>query len=117
MIKIKLGSIYKISVGDYYYVGCSVDTFGRWSAHYTDIVMGKHSSNEFMTLFMNTDITEWRFEILEYVSKTNFKKESGLKGEALDTAFRRHLLIRERHWMSLHSINFCLNKDKKYFSK
>jgi hypothetical protein len=117
MLKIKLAGVYKISYKDYYYIGYSVDIFSRWSSHYVSILTKKHSSVEFVELFGKTRITDWTFTILEKVSKTEFKKNYNLKGKSLEDGFRKFLIQRERYWMSLHSVNFCLNKDKKYFNK
>lgn len=115
MRKVKISGIYKISIGDYYYVGKSVSMFERWCNHITLLVMGKHHSPELQETFNRDGLTPFKFEILEVVSLSVFKKESGLKGKVLEKEFNRLLLNKEKEWMSLHSINFCLNKDKKYF--
>ena len=118
MYKICLSGIYLISYkpSGQFYLGMSVSILDRWSSHYTDIKMKKHSSIKFMELFNSTRPEDWKWEIIEYVSKTEFKKSSGLKGKELETYFRRHLLKREKHHMSLHSINMALNKSNKHFS-
>lgn len=117
MFKVKMAAIYKISCNDYYYIGYSTDTYGRWQNHYTDLKNKKHSSTEFQKLWDITTPEDWTWQILEYVSITNFKKESNLKGKQLELKFRQHLLKLEKKYMSEYSINFCLNKDNKHFSK
>lgn len=117
MIKIKLGGIYKIEhISGYYYIGMSVDIFSRWSNHYTDIITGKHSSTELKELWLKTKPSEWTFSILEYVSITEYKKISQMKGKSLENGFRTFLLKKEKEWMSKYSVNFSLNKNKRYFS-
>jgi DNA-binding ferritin-like protein (Dps family) len=116
--KIKIGGIYKISIGEYYYIGLSVDIFGnRWQSHITDLYMNKHSSVKFQQMFNEFGIESLKFEILEYISKTDIKKETGLKGKDFDNYYRRLLLRKEKEWMNKYSINFSLNKDNKSFSK
>jgi hypothetical protein len=117
MRKIKLAGIYKIlhKPSKQYYIGMSVDIFGRWSGHYTDIKMTRHSSPRFMELWNNTDPTEWQFSIIENVSITVFKIESKLKGKGLVSGFRKHLLEKERYWMSKHKLSLALNADCKWF--
>jgi predicted GIY-YIG superfamily endonuclease len=118
MIKIKLCGIYKIEhISGYYYIGMSVDIFSRWNGHYTDIKMLKHSSNEFVSLFISTRIEDWTFSILEYISVKDLKLQTKLKGKSFDSYLRRYLLKREKYWMSEYSINFALNKNKKSFKK
>jgi len=112
---IKLAGIYKIQIGDYYYVGNSVDCTNRWSNHYTLLKMNKHHSPKLQDKFNELGITRMSFNVLEYVSITEYKKVSQLKGKALTAAFNKLLLYREKYWMSQHSINFCLNKDDKHF--
>jgi hypothetical protein len=116
MIRVKCAAIYKISIGDYYYIGMSVDVFGRFQSHYTSLVLNKHSSIELQKAFNENDIKDFRWQILEYISKTKYKKESSLKGKSFDDYFRKVLLEKEKYHMGLHSINFALNKDKKHFS-
>jgi hypothetical protein len=113
---IKLSGIYKISIGDYYYIGQSKDIYTRFNSHYNDLYLNKHSSTKLQEKFNQTNITHFKFEILEHISKTEFKKEFNLKGKQFENKFRTYLLKRERHWMSQYSINFCLNKDDKYFN-
>jgi len=118
MIKIKLAAIYKIEhITGYYYIGLSKDVFSRWSNHYTDLIMNKHSSTEFLNLFNSTRIEDWTFSILEYISTTELKKQTKLKGKSFDNYLRNYLLQREKHHMNQHSINFALNKNKRYFNK
>ena len=118
MNRIKISGIYRITnkpTGKYY-VGLSVNIFDRWASHYNDIKMKKHSSIDLVNLWNISQPEDWVFEIIEYISLTDFKKSSGLKGKELETSFRRHLLKREKHHMSLHSINLALNKNNKSFS-
>ena len=116
MNKIKCAGIYKISIGEYYYIGMSVDIFSRLSSHYTQLKYGKHSSTKLQEKFVISNLNEVRFEILEYISLEDFKFKNKLKNKELDDAFRTFLLKKERNWMSKHSINYCLNKDDKWFS-
>ena len=116
-IKIKLASIYKIEhISGYYYIGMSIDTFSRFSSHYTDIKMLNHSSISFQNLFNSTRIEDWTFSILEYISLTDHRLQTKLKGKPLQDSFRKLLLKKEKEWMKKHSINFCLNKNNKSFS-
>ena len=119
MYRIKLSGIYKIThiPTEQYYIGMSVDIYGRWSSHYSDIKLSKHTSVEFSKLFLTTPITDWKWEILEVVSKTELKKELKLKGKQFDNKLRTILLQKERIHMGKHSITFSLNKDKKYYQK
>jgi hypothetical protein len=109
--KIKLAGIYMIRIGEYYYIGMSVDIFSRWSSHWTDYRMGKHSS-----IKTAIPIEEWQFSILEKVSLTEFKKETGLKGKKLEDGFRSLLLRKEKEWMGKYSRNFALNANNRSFS-
>jgi hypothetical protein len=116
-MKRKLAGIYKIEHSSgYYYIGMSVSILERWQSHYTSIKINKHSSIEFMNLWNSTQPSEWAFSIIESLSLTEHKKVSQTKGKALETSFRQLLLRTERQHMSQHSITWCLNKDKKYFS-
>ena len=63
----------------------------------------------------NSGIESYIFEVIEYISITDFRKETGLKGKKLENEFRIHLLNIERKHMGMHSINFAYNKDNKYF--
>jgi hypothetical protein len=100
-----------IRIGEYYYIGMSVDIFSRWGSHWTDYRMGKHSS-----IKTSTPVEEWQFSILEKVSLTEFKKESGLKGKKLEDGFRSLLLKKEKEWMKKFSKNFALNANNRSFS-
>lgn len=114
--KIKLAAIYKIEHNSgYYYIGMSVDVFSRWSNHYIDLKLSKHSSKDFEKLFKETKIEDWSFSILEYVSLTDHRLKTKLKGKELEKSFRSLLLSREKFWMSQYSVNFCLNKNRKNF--
>jgi hypothetical protein len=118
LIKIKCAGIYKIEyITGYYYIGLSVDIFSRWSSHYTDIKMNRHSSTDFLNLFNSTRIEDWTFSILEYISTINLKAQIKLRGKEFDTYLRKYLLQREKFHMNQHSINFALNKNKKHFTK
>ena len=116
MYKIKCGGIYIIECGDYYYIGKSVNIFDRWGQHYTALKQNKHSSSKLQAYFNEFGVLSMKFKVLEYVSLTEFKKSSKIKGKAAITAFNRHLLMLERKYMKNHSINFALNADNKYFS-
>jgi hypothetical protein len=112
-----MAGIYKIEhKSGFFYIGMSVDIFGRWSSHYSDIKLKKHSSTEFGELWNKTEPCEWFFSVLEYVSITEWKKASGMKGKAAVDGFRKHLLKLEKDWMKKFSINWALNKNKRYFS-
>lgn len=118
MYKIKLSGIYQIynKRTEQYYIGLSVDIFSRWANHINDIICKKHTSTKLVDLWNNSHITDWEFKILEVVSKTEHKKESGLKGKAFDNFFRKLLLSKEKEHMSKWSKTFALNKDNKWFS-
>jgi predicted GIY-YIG superfamily endonuclease len=118
MIKIKIAGIYKVTnkITEQYYIGMSKDIMSRWQNHWTDIKMNKHSSTEFLELMKSGSIEDWTFEIIKYISTTELKKESNLKGKAFETYLRTKLLQEERSIMKQYSKTFCLNKDKKYFS-
>lgn len=113
MRKIKLGGIYRLThiPSECYYIGLSVDIFGRWSSHYHESKTGTHSSGlDF------SDPTDWKFEILEYCSISEFKKNNpDLKGKKVEQGYRNLLLGREKLHMSKHSVTYALNKNKKYF--
>jgi hypothetical protein len=115
-LKVKLTCIYKISIGDYYYIGKSTDGFSRWSSHYTLLKLNKHHSPKLQSMFNELGVTSLTFSILEYISITEYKIASQLKGKELKTQFNRYLLNREKWWMNKYSINFCLNSDDKHFS-
>jgi len=118
MIKVKLSGIYIIThePSGKYYIGMSRDIFSRWGSHYGSIKTAAHSSTSFMNLFLQSDITDWSFRILESHSFTKYKKDNSLSGQAAVSAFRTFLLTREKYVMSLYSKNFCLNKNNKHFS-
>jgi hypothetical protein len=116
MYKIKLAGIYIIEVGEYYYIGKSVDIFSRWSSHYTSLKMGTHSSKLLQDFFNREGILKFNFRILENISKTKYKQSTTLKGAELEKQFNRYLLIKEKEWMSKYSINMCLNQNNKNFS-
>lgn len=117
IIKIKCAGIYKIEhihSGEYY-IGKSVDIFGRWSQHYTNIIFGKHTSKKLEILMKSTSVEQFTFSILEYSSKTEFNKELKLKGAQLKSSFSSYLLKREKHWMNQYSITYSLNKQNSHF--
>ena len=116
MIKIKLAGIYKISIGEYYYIGKSLSIYDRWQSHYTKLKVGNHHSPALQLKFNELGVTSLTFSILEYVSITEYKKVSQMKGKELKTQFNRHLFNLEKKWMKSHSINFALNKNNKDFS-
>jgi len=116
MFKIKLGAIYIIEIGEYYYIGKSKDVFSRWSSHYTSLVMKKHSSPLLQEKFNELGPTSLTFRVLEYISITEYKKVSNMKGKELEKNYNRLLLMREKEWMGKFSVNFSLNKNNRYFS-
>lgn len=69
-----------------------------------------------MNLFLQTDISDWSFRVIESHSFTKFKKDGGLAGQKAVSAFRTFLLEREKQVMSQYSKSFCLNKDNKHFT-
>jgi hypothetical protein len=114
MRRVKLAGIYRLThkPSECYYIGKSLDIFSRWSNHYIDSKQGKHSSG----LDMSTP-TDWVFEVIEYCSKTEFRKlHPDFKGKTLDREFNRFLLGREKYHMSNYSITYALNKDNKDFA-
>jgi hypothetical protein len=118
MFKRKLAGIYQIynKITEQYYIGMSTDIFGRWGSHYSDIKMTKHTSIKLVDLWNSSPITDWEFKILEIVSKTSHREETGLKGKALDSSFRKLLLKKEKEHMKQWSVTYALNKDNKWFS-
>jgi hypothetical protein len=94
----------------------SVDIFSRWGNHYNDIKMSKHSSPKLMELWNKSKPTDWEFSILEVVSKTQHKKDTGFKGKAFDASFRKLLLKKEKEHMKQFSVSYALNKSNRYFS-
>jgi hypothetical protein len=114
--KIKLGGIYIIEIGEYYYIGKSNDVFSRWSSHYTSLVMGKHSSPLLQEKFNELGVASLTFRVLEYISITDYKKVSNMKGKELEKNYNRLLLMKEKEWMKKWSVNFSLNKNNRYFS-
>ena len=116
MFKIKCSCIYIIECGEYYYIGKSVDVFSRFSSHYTSLKLNKHHSQKLQDKYNELGLQGLTFRVLEYVSITEYKKSSGLKGKQLKYQFNKLLLNKEKEWMSKYSINFSLNADNKYFS-
>ena len=90
----------------------SINIFNRWQGHYTQIKTNKHS-DKFIEDVNTHGITSFSFEILQYVSITEFRETTKLKGKQLENSFRSYLLKLERSTMKEYSINFCYNKDKK----
>jgi predicted GIY-YIG superfamily endonuclease len=97
------------------YIGESVDIFGRWGSHNTNLRLNRHSSVAFQALWDSTNASEWTWRILEIVSKTEQRIKSGLKGAKFTLAFKRHLRYVESKWMSMCSIEYALNQNKKSF--
>lgn len=116
MYKIKLGGIYIIEAGDYYYIGKSVDMFSRWQNHYTTLKQNKHSSPKLQQVFNQLGVAGLTFRVLEYVSITEFKKTHQIKGKELNKKYSSYLLRLEKEWMKKYSINYSLNNDNKSFS-
>ena len=118
-VKIKLSGIYKIEHIDsgMIYIGKSLDIFSRWSSHYTNVKFNKHTSPLLQQYFTEYTLESFNFTILEYVSKTEHKEKSKLKGKEFKKYFNTYLHSRERYHMSQHSINLALNKNNKQFSK
>lgn len=116
--KIKLSGIYCISnkITGKVYIGYSIDCIGRWSSHYHLMFIGGHSSPKLSEDLTKFGIESFEFNILEAVSKTKFKAESGLSGKEFESAFRKLLLKKEKMWMSKFDIKNCYNKDDKYFN-
>jgi hypothetical protein len=98
------------------YVGESIDVFSRWSSHYTQLKIGRHSSKLFQELWGKTRPEEWSWRLLEVISKTESKERSGLKGRSFETFFKRELRSREKHWMGLCSKGYALNQNQKHFA-
>lgn len=115
MRRVKIAGIYKISIGDYYYIGKSTSIFDRWMSHMTLLVMGKHHSPLLQNKYDIYGLEHFKFEILEVCSLSEYKFDTKLKGKQLEVSFNKHLLDREKNHMSTYSINFSLNKDNKYF--
>ena len=117
MYKRKLAGIYIIEhTSGHFYIGKSVSIYDRWSSHYTQLKQGIHHSKDFQDLWIKSDITEWSFRILYQLSKTYVKGYSKLKGKELDKLFNKLLLTKEKEYMKMYSINFCLNGHKNNFS-
>ena len=116
MYRRKIGGIYIIEIGDYYYIGKSVDIYMRWNSHYNDLTMGKHSSPLLQEMFNKYGVTSMNMRILEYISRTEYKSRTKLKGKEADKQFNRYLLNKEKEWMNKYSINYALNKMNKHFS-
>ena len=116
-IKIKLSGIYKIEHIDsgMVYIGKSLDIFSRWSSHYTNIKFQKHTSILLQQYLTEYPLESFSFMVLEYVSKTEYKKQSKLKGKAFNKQFNTYLHSRERYWMSQYDIKLSLNKNNKQF--
>ena len=116
MLRVKCAGIYIIThESGKFYIGCSQDLFYRWSGHFSDIKLLRHSSKDFEYLFNTTNIDSWDFKILERISITEFKKVSGYRGKTLNLEFKRLLLSKEKEWMSKYPKSLSLNKDNKWF--
>lgn len=104
------------------YIGLSVDIFSRFSQHYSNMKMNKHSSPKLSDDLSIYGIESFTFEVLEYVSKTKLRLEykSRLDGNKFELKlfekfFKLYLLQLEKKWMSKYSINNCYNKNNKSF--
>jgi hypothetical protein len=115
--KIKCGGIYIIEIGDYYYVGKSTSVFDRLVNHYLSLKLKKHHSPKLQQKFNEIGIEGLTFRVLEHISITDFKKTSGSKGKALNSAYNRLLLSKEKEWMGKFGIKKCLNNYDKWFKK
>lgn len=115
--KIKLSGIYKLTniITNEYYIGMSIDIFNRLSSHYTLLYLNKHHSPLLQESFNKHSIEAFSLTIIQKISKSSFKKESGLKGKKFESTFKRYLLKIEREVMSRHSKELSLNEDNKYF--
>ena len=116
-MKKKFAGIYSItsrSTG-LIYIGLSTDIFSRWSSHFTHLLLQKHSSKRFQELWNTLPKEDWIFQILEVMSLSEWRVESGLKGKKLELSFKRELIRRERVWMGKYSREWVLNADTKYF--
>ena len=113
-----MGGIYKIEhISGKYYIGMSVDIFGRWGSHYSSIRKGGHSSPLFQDLFLSSQPHHWTFSILEYVSISEFKKSFEGTKKQCDAEFKKWLLQREKYWMGLHRKADALNANVRYFAE
>ena len=115
MLKIKVGGVYKISIGDKFYIGYSISIFDRWSNHMKDLYLGKHHSVDMQKAFKDGFIEDFKFEVLEHVSKSDFKKQSGLKGKIFEAQYRKMLIVKEKEWMGKFNKSNALNTDNKHF--
>lgn len=116
--RLKLSGIYLITnkITNNYYLGMSVDLTNRFGAHYSDLKLQKHSSINLQKEFNLYGIECFKFEILEVISKTEFKIVHKVKGKTFDNEFRKLLLNREKYWMGKYSKTFALNQNNKHFS-
>jgi len=115
--KLRVSGIYIIEIGDYYYIGKSVDIFNRWSSHHKDLFLKQHHSPKLQEKYNELGLHMATFRVLEYISMGSYKNLSGLKGKSLKSAFNKYLLLKEKQWMSKHSKNYCLNKFDKWFAE
>ena len=116
--QIKCTGIYMIThkPTEQYYIGKSVDIFTRWSQHYTDLKMRKHTSTKLQELFILRPVTEFKFEILSYYSLTDFKAlNEGKSIKLINSLFNKYLLQEEKRYMKMYSVNLSLNKQNKSF--
>lgn len=116
---IKLSGIYLIThkpTGKYY-LGQSISIFNRFQNHYSQLKKGTHSTKNFQLLWNNSQPEDWKFEIIQYISKDYVKKQSGLKGKAFEKLMTKVLLMAEKEQMSKYISDMCLNSDKKHFKK
>lgn len=112
----KLAGIYKIThKSGLFYLGCSVNCLSRWQRHYNDLSIGKHHSKRMQELYDIDGVVGFKFEVIEYISLTNFKAVMKLKGAKLTNSFRRYLEIKEKEWMGKYNRSECLNTNNRSF--
>ena len=77
--------------------------------------MNNHSSTRFQELFNTSKITEWKFEVISVISKTDIKKKFSVKGKQFDALLRKILIQEEKNQMGKLSKTFALNQNNKHF--
>lgn len=113
--KRKCGGIYIIEIDNYYYIGKSTNVWERWSSHYTNLKLNKHSSTKLQKKFNEFGVEKMSFRVIEYISITEFSLKNKLIGKSLKSAYNKFLLFKEKEWMKKYSINYSLNKINRYF--
>lgn len=117
--KIKLAGIYLICHRDtgMFYLGKSVDIFSRWSTHYYDLRLNRHSSNKFQLLWNQSIPEDWDWSVIKYQSIAEYRKENPMVlPKQVNKLFSSYLLKVEKQQMKQYSINLCLNSDNKHFN-